>query len=60
MLAVTGFVGFFCVYAVRTNMSVAIVCMVKQPNTTLTNGTDDQIECPQDDAESESSSVSMR
>ncbi|CAG2223700.1 SLC17A5 [Mytilus edulis] len=37
ILAYTSFVGFFFVYSLRVNISVAIVCMVKTPNITTTN-----------------------
>ncbi|ESO85177.1 hypothetical protein LOTGIDRAFT_167964 [Lottia gigantea] len=39
LLAFVGFAGFFCMYALRVNISVAIVCMVKPDNTTNTNQT---------------------
>lgn len=57
--AYVGFFGFICVYAVRVNLSVAIVCMVKSQNLT-TGGTEEngtiiyQGPCR---AEAESSSV---
>ncbi|OWF55374.1 sialin-like isoform X2 [Mizuhopecten yessoensis] len=38
ILSYTGFLGFCCIYAVRVNFSVAIVCMVKTSDV-LTNGT---------------------
>ncbi|XP_041377316.1 sialin-like [Gigantopelta aegis] len=34
VLAYVAFVGFICLYAVRVNMSVAIVCMVRLDNST--------------------------
>ena len=37
-LAVLGFFGFINVYALRVNMSVAIVCMVNQTAIRLTEG----------------------
>lgn len=34
ILAYIGFLGFGVVYALRINISVAVVCMIKSPNTT--------------------------
>jgi hypothetical protein len=38
-VAALGFFGFFNVYALRVNLSVAIVAMTARKNVTLTNGT---------------------
>nr|KAG5706444.1 hypothetical protein BaRGS_032837 [Batillaria attramentaria] len=43
-LAIIGFFGFVFVYALRVNMSVAIVCMVKADNSTG-NSSDDNSQC---------------
>ncbi|KAK7082633.1 hypothetical protein SK128_005066 [Halocaridina rubra] len=45
-LAFLGFLGFACVYAMRVNLSVAIVAMVKSEVKNNTNNTDDSEECP--------------
>lgn len=39
MVAVLAFFGFFSVYALRVNLSVAIVAMTNRRNFTLENGT---------------------
>ena len=39
MVAFLAFLGFFNVYALRVNLSVAIVAMTAVRNTTLSNGT---------------------
>jgi sugar phosphate permease len=39
MVALLAFFGFFNVYALRVNLSVAIVAMTARRNETLTNGT---------------------
>jgi hypothetical protein len=39
VVAFLAFLGFFNVYALRVNLSVAIVAMTASRNTTLSNGT---------------------
>ncbi|KAK7093243.1 sialin-like [Littorina saxatilis] len=51
-LAFIAFVGFFFVYSLRVNMSVAIVCMVKADNST--NTTTDNSTCGTSDSSSSS------
>ncbi|XP_022337131.2 sialin-like [Crassostrea virginica] len=57
--AYVGFLGFICVYAVRVNLSVAIVCMVKSQNSTLGNADNDSFLIQGDPctADAESNSV---
>ncbi|XP_018006492.2 sialin [Hyalella azteca] len=44
--AFMGFLGFAVIYAMRVNLSVAIVAMVAKNVTTNTNFTDDDLACP--------------
>ncbi|XP_074653839.1 sialin-like [Tubulanus polymorphus] len=56
ILAYVGFFGFFWLYALRFNMSVGIVCMVKIPskaslNSSLNNSTSYNVTTPDDSGE---------
>lgn len=44
-----GFLGFSCVYAMRVNLSVAIVAMVAKNVTYSANTNDSQLACPYPD-----------
>ena len=47
-MAVIGFLGSFCLYTMRVNMSLAIVCMVKD-NTTTNYNTSVNVKCGTDE-----------
>ncbi|KAK6174796.1 hypothetical protein SNE40_013375 [Patella caerulea] len=56
ILAYVGFFGFICMYALRVNLSVAIVCMVKSYPENSTNGANNTN--PKCDAQTSNSSSS--
>ena len=57
-MAVIGFMGSFCMFSMRVNMSLAIVCMVRD-NITDNDTTSVNVNCPTDELNNTAQIVSI-